>query len=188
MVTFGTNQGSITPYYEKTTPKPKTVVPRSPAPIAEATEDIPNPIIYKPPVPHQYRSKLYSFIPKMNLVLGTPLDVKYTPSVGKYEAYKKQLAKSFGREYKGPHLFDRQAYEDDLLKVPQVDGASYYQQQQQQQRQQQKQGKLVPEIGVVYSAGVRYYVPQLVFYAENEDAENSVYDNNDVKHVQLRQK
>lgn len=181
MVNFGTNQGSITPYYEPTTTKPKTVVARSPAPIAEATEDIPNPIVYKPPVPHQYRSKLYSFIPKMNLVLGTPLDIKYTPGLSKYDVYKKQLAKSFGREYKGPHLFERQAYEDELQKLPQVDGVSYYRQQQPQQ------GNFVPEIGVVYSAGVRYYVPQLVFYAQKEDAENSVYDKNDVKHVQLRQ-
>lgn len=186
MVTFGTNQGTITPLYQPTTPKSKTVVPRSPAPIAEATEDIPNPIVYKPPIPHQYRTKLYSFIPKMNLVLGTPLDIKYTPGLSKYEVYKKQMAKSLGREYTGPHLFERQAYEDEVIKaLPQADAAANYY----PQKQHQKQGNFVPEIGVVYSAGVRYYVPQLVFYAQNdEDVENSVYDSNDVKRVQqLRQ-
>lgn len=182
LVTFGTNQGSITPYVPKpTTPPPKNVVARSPAPIFEATDDIPNPIVYKPLIPHQYRSKLYSFQPNTNLLLGTPLDIKYTPILNKYQIYKKQLAKSLGREYTGPQYFERQPYEDDLKKLPQVDGSKF----QQNQQQTVKQG-YVPEIGVVYSSGVRYYVPQLVFYTQNEDAENSVYDKNDVKHVQLQ--
>lgn len=113
--------------------------------------------------------------------MGTPLDIKYTPSLNKYQIYKKQIAKAIGREYTGPQYFERQPYEDDLKKVPQEDGSKYYQEQ-----QKAKQG-YVPEIGVVYSAGVRYYVPQLVFYVQNEDAENSVYDKNDVKHVQVQQ-
>lgn len=179
MVTFGTNQGSITPLYT-TTPPPKTIVQRSPAPIYETPDDLPNPNTYRPPVPHQYRTKIYSFKPNPNLILGTPIDQKYTPALEKYEIYRKQLAKSIGRDYKGPQFFERQAYEFEPRKLFKP-VRQYYQQQPTQQQNQQ--GQYVPEIGVVFSSGVRYYVPQIPYYGENEVSENSVYDENDTKHV-----
>ncbi|KAG5872784.1 hypothetical protein JTB14_029298 [Gonioctena quinquepunctata] len=114
MVTFGTNQGPITPRQPKSTAaQERSDVYRVPAPVSEDREDIPNPNTYRPPVPHQYRTKLYSFKPSANLILGTPLDLKYTPYLQKYNIYKKQLARSFdlGVDYTGPHIFEEQDYE-----------------------------------------------------------------------------
>lgn len=46
--------------------------------------------------------------------------------------------------------------------------------------------RIVPEFGVLYSAGVRYYIPRLddVTYGDNLDQgdSNSVYDRHDIKH------
>lgn len=222
MVSFGTNQGPIVPR-PTTTPPPagrRIDYNVKPAPVYENVEDTPNPSTYRPLIPHQYRSKFFSFKPKANLILGTPLDIKFTPSLGKYEQYKRKQAKAFGYDYKGPQFFEKQAYEYELEKqrykpkpfAPagqsylqaeprsdqydpsyqqaqpnqpgyQQNQPGYYQGYQQNQQYQPSQvypAKVVPEIGIIYSGGVRYYVPQLVYYGGNH--ENSVYDQNDIKY------
>lgn len=180
MVTFGTNQGSITPLFKTTTDRPKDTSTRSPAPVFEASDDVPNPIVYKPLIPHQYRTKIYSFKPNPNLILGTPIDRKYTPALQK-DIYKQQI-KPIGRGYTGPQVFERQPYEFEPKKIR---DQQYYQvvPQQQQQLQQHQQYKYVPQIGVIYSSGLRYYVPQIAFNYNDEEQENSVYDKNEVKRV-----
>lgn len=113
MVSFGTNTGPIVPAQ----PISSTVAPnapKTPAPVYENVDDIPNPHPYKPISPHQYRNKIYEFKPHPNLILGTPIDQKYqyNPSLEKHNYYKKlKLAKALGFEYRGPALFDKQAYE-----------------------------------------------------------------------------
>lgn len=191
MVTFGTNQGSITPLFKTTTARPKEVSARSPAPVFEASDDVPNPIVYKPLVPHQYRSKIYSFKPNPNLILGTPIDQKYTPALQK-GIYKQQI-KPVGRGYTGPQVFERQAYEFEPQKIHYRDQQYHanvpqqHQQQLQQPHQQQQLYKYVPQIGVIYSSGLRYYVPQIAYDYNDEEQENSVYDKNDVKAVYHKQ-
>lgn len=206
MVTFGTNQGPIEP--KEPRPKsqqaePKSLNVRDPAPVSEEQEDIPNPNIYRPPVPHQYRSKLYSYKPPANLVLGTPLDQKYTSSLEKLNYYnRKQFARSFGLDYTGPHAFDKQAYEylerkPTTLQLALKYNKPYYSEQiekrldaPQGNRGEYVNGKFVPQIGIIYSSGVRYYVPQFVQPAQltnnvaenNPEDENSVYDNYDEKY------
>lgn len=189
MVSFGTKQGPIVPPSTTASPPVARRIDYNvqPAPVYERVEDTPNPNIYRAPTPRQYRNKFFTYKPKPNLILGTPLDIKYTPGLGKYEQYKRKTAKAFGFDYKGPQYFEKQAYEYDLEKdkpsqpfstqvpyyqpaEPRIDARNY---------QNQPHGNLVPSIGIVYSSGVRYYVPQLVYY--NEDQQNSVYDHHDVK-------
>lgn len=161
--------------------------------MSERSDDIPNPSTYRPLVPSQYRSKLYSYKPKPDLILGTPLDRKYS-SLGydKYNLYKKQYAKSaeLGKEYRGPQLFDKQQYEYDR------------EQEEAKKRPQGRQAyqvvpvivyrsgrNSVPQIGILYSSGIRYYVPLVPFYSNNAgraEDENSVYDNNDYYNYQYR--
>lgn len=191
MVTFGTNRGPIVPP-TKTTSIPSTARQRSlnPAPVIERIDDdTPNPIHYRPLIPHQYRTKIYSYKPNPNLIFGTPIDQKYTPNFAKYNIYKKKQAKALGLDYRGPHVFDRQAYEDNYYKEQQnlLRRNFNYQEptrqelnlQTPQQNNYNYHGKSVPEIGIVYSSGLRYYVPQIV--PDNE--ENSVYNRNEWKYV-----
>lgn len=176
MVAFGTNQGSITPLFKTTTVSPpKDASARSPAPIFEATDDVPNPIVYKPLVPHQYRSNIYSFKPNPNLILGTPLDQKYTPAL-QHNFYRKQQMKPLGRDYRGPQVFDQEIYEFQPQKI----SKQYSDQQFYPTTPLLQHYKYVPQIGVIYSSGVRYYVPQIAFN-NNDEQENSVYDKNDAK-------
>lgn len=192
MVSFGTNKGPIVP--RAALPAipitERSDVPTQPAAVYEVQEDTPNPDIYRPLLPHQYRTKLLALKPSPNLILGTPLDVKYTPSEEKYDLYQKTQLKSLGRSYVGPNLFERQAYEFSDFNnkktflqpsvsyiKPQVFGGK---------------SKIVPEIGIIYSSGVRYYVPQ-IFYpvvpqeqqtqiTQEQEEENSVYDKQDHKY------
>lgn len=198
MVSFGTNQGPIIPRQSKSaTTQQKTVVTRSPAPVSEEREDVPNPNLYKAPVPHQYRTELYSFRPPSDLVLGTPLDQKYTPSVDKKQQRKQFVRDILGVEYTGPHTFEKQEYE--LLEAKKnrlawkYNKPHYFQQVtkrdegQVELSQDTGDAKYVPQIGVVYSAGVRYYIPQFVYYnqpvaSDNPDLENSIYDEEDAKY------
>ncbi|XP_057666520.1 uncharacterized protein LOC130900144 [Diorhabda carinulata] len=186
-VTFGTKEGPIEPRQPKSPQsQEKPVEYRNPAPVSEERIDIPNPNTYRPPFPHQYREKIYSYKAPSNLILGTPLDQKYTPSISKYHYYKKQLQKlDSGVDYTGPHIFEKQEYEfypktilspsvkyNKPVYVPLTD----------------KNGKYVPEIGIIYSSGVRYYIPQVVIVNSKEvndpKDENSVYDVEDAKYYQ----
>jgi hypothetical protein len=186
-VTFGTNEGPIVPRPTKSTQTQETPVEyRNPAPVSEQRVDVPNPNTYRPPLPHQYRGKLFSYKAPLNLIYGTELDKKYSPSIPKYHYYKKQLQKiNLGLDYTGPHIFEKQEYEfypktvlspsvryNKPVFVPITD----------------KTGKYVPEIGVLYSSGVRYYVPQVVIVnpeqLPNPKDENSVYDVEDAKNYQ----
>ncbi|XP_068904077.1 uncharacterized protein GV1 [Tenebrio molitor] len=182
MVTFGTNQGPIEPPETTSKPIPRTLDNRNPAPVSEQPDDVPNSQTYRPPVPHQYRTKIYAQRPPPTLILGTPIDRKFTPEVNKYDAYKKQ-GRVVGVEYTGPHVFEKQEYEvlEEKRARPVWYPRPHYQQVQPQQQQQQQ--KAVPEIGIVYSAGVRYYVPQIVYVQprQEEEQENSVYDHKDEK-------
>lgn len=183
MVKYGTSSGPIEP---KTnfipTPYPRNVEPSSPAPVSEAAEDLPNPTTYRPLIPHQYRTKLYSYKPKSNLIFGTPLDAKYTPGIGKYDIYKKMQLKRLDLGYTGPNLFEKQDYENLPRKTFLNPSVSYVKP---QYYEKKSQAKYVPEIGVVYSSGVKYYVPQIFFqYSQIPDnnQENSVYDVEDRKY------
>lgn len=191
MVTFGTSKGPIIPRQIDPSKRlqPKTIVPRSPAPVREYQEDVPNPNYYKPALPHQYRTKLYSLKPNPNLILGTPLDQRYTPSLQKYDLHRKQYSRNLGLDYTGPHTFDVQDYEIYELKKTTLQPSTKYTDQELQHRTKANQNtKYVPEIGVVYSSGVRYYVPQVVYYDSNEAGKdsNSVYDQNDEKYYFYR--
>ncbi|XP_076269591.1 GV1 [Rhynchophorus ferrugineus] len=188
MVTFGTSKGPIIPRqidFSKSL-QPRNIAPRSPAPVNEYQEDIPNPNFYKPLVPHQYRTKLYSVQPNPNLLLGTPLDQRYTPSLQKYDFLRKQYSRSLTPDYTGPHIFDVQDYElYDLKKTTLQPSRKYTEQELEHRVKPDQKSKFVPEIGVVYSAGLRYYVPQVVYFDQKgggED-ENSVYDKNDDKYL-----
>nr|CAI5833980.1 unnamed protein product [Callosobruchus analis] len=191
MVTFGTNQGPIVPRQRQpksTAAQERTLPPRNPAPVSEERDDIPNPIQYQPPVPHQYRTKLYSLKPSPNLILGTPLDIKYAQSLNKYTLTKKDLAKSLklGRDYTGPHFFEKQPYEFLLEKKTYLKPVKPAYFDQALDRSDDIKAKYVPQIGIVYSAGIRYYVPQFLLQnvkpLRNPEDENSVYDVNDVKY------
>lgn len=191
MVSFGTNPGPIVPRQPKSLSAQERSysVNKNPAPVSEQPEDIPEPSQYKPLIPHQYRTKLYAIKPPSNLILGTPLDQKYTPALQKY-AFDKKNARSIGVDYTGPHFFEVQDYEIEraktLLKpsirytrpvfVPQVPKRN---------ENQYFNGKYVPQIGVVYSSGVRYYIPQIVSYKKEPERnpvdENSVYGVEDQK-------
>ncbi|XP_050307267.1 uncharacterized protein LOC126744003 [Anthonomus grandis grandis] len=187
MVEFGTSKGPIIPKdIPRNSIQQKTIVPRSPAPVREERHiaDTPNPNQYQPPVPHQYRTKIYSFKPNPNLILGTPLDQKYTPSLPKYNLQKKQYSRSLGLDYTGPHLFEVQPYQYYEVKKTTLQPSTKYREE--ERIKTNKQAKYVPQIGVVYSGGVRYYVPQIVYLMQNKEAageeENSVYDKSDEKY------
>ncbi|GJQ86687.1 hypothetical protein Trydic_g14768 [Trypoxylus dichotomus] len=183
MVSFGTNDGPIVPRQTTTTLPPR--IDANPAPVFEKPEDVPNPSIYKPLVPHQYRSKIFSYKPHPNLILGTPLDIKYTPSLNKY-AQKKRQIKSLGTGYRGPQVFEKQDYEYDLEKQrsPLVEArvaeSRSYSEDSSEYQSTNQQSNLVPQIGIIYSSGVRYYVPQI--YDHSSEENNSVYDGNDRKY------
>lgn len=179
MVSFGTNQGPILPPSPKATPLTSSIA-RNPAPVQERYEDLPNPTIYRPIIPHQYRSKIYSLKPNPNLILGSPIDQKYTPIIEKYNIYKKKQAKSLGIDYTGPHIFERQDYEYDYIRQQKLKAET--EERRYLQAESNPQPKYVPEIGVLYSSGVRYYVPQIV--RDTRSNENSIYDSNEVKHIQ----
>lgn len=194
MVSFGTNQGPIVPRQPKSTSaqeRSATTVSRNPAPVSEEREDVPNPYQYRPLIPHQYRTKLYSFKPQTNLILGTPLDVKFTPSLQKYNLRKKDIGRSLklGVDYTGPHIFEKQDYEVYNLKTTLQPSRRYSKPHYYQVIDKKTDGsdnKFVPQIGIVYSSGVRYYIPQIVYYNPQSKAqaleENSVYDINDNKY------
>ncbi|XP_072396890.1 uncharacterized protein GV1 [Diabrotica undecimpunctata] len=190
MVSFGTNQGPIVPRKPKSTASEEgTVVSRSPAPVSEERVDVPNPNTYRPPYPHQYREKLYAYKAPSNLIFGTPLDQKFTPSIPKYHYYKKQLQKlNLGVDATGPHIFEKQDYEfyPKTLLAPSV---RYNKPVYIPISNQVTGDKSVPEIGVIYSSGVRYYIPQVVVVNQqqplpNPKDENSVYDVEDAKYYQ----
>lgn len=190
MVSFGTSQGPIVPRQPKSLAAQERIIGfnKNPAPVSEQIVDTPNPNHYQPLVPHQYRTKLYALKPPANLILGTPLDQKFTPALQKY-ALSKIYSRSIGVDYTGPHIFDVQDYEIEQAKtqlkpsvrytrpvltpqqVPKSTGYQYF------------NGKYVPQIGVVYSSGVRYYIPQIVAYSRqpirNPVDENSVYGTED---------
>ncbi|XP_074040131.1 GV1 [Leptinotarsa decemlineata] len=193
MVSFGTNQGPIIPRQPKSTAaQERSAVVRVPAPVSEDREDVPNPNTYRPPVPHQYRSKLYSFKPSANLILGTPIDIKYTPALQKYNLYRKQFARSFnsGVDYTGPHVFEKQDYEFFGTKTTLQPSEKYFKHLQESKTNEANNvSKYVPQIGVLYSAGVRYYIPQIVYVNQEEktgnpEEENSVYGVEDEKYYQ----
>ncbi|KAJ8941015.1 hypothetical protein NQ318_006444 [Aromia moschata] len=196
MVSFGTNEGPIVPRQPKAaTVQQRTVVP-SPAPVSEIREDVPNPNQYKPLIPRQYRTKIFSLKPPANLLLGTPLDQKYTPALQKKD-YSKGL--NLGVDYTGPHIFEKQDYETEIYNAKKelhralkYHKPQYYQQVQKTTEQTVDANstaatKYVPQIGVIYLAGVRYYIPQVAYLtpqknSQNPEEENSVYDNHDVKY------
>lgn len=182
MVSFGTNDGPIVPRLTTTTPPPQLDV--NPAPVFERPEDVPNPSIYKPLVPHQYRTRIFSHKPHPNLILGTPLDIKYTASSNKY-AHKKRQLKSLGIGYRGPQVFEKQDYEYELekqrsLSLPPREAES--RSISEESSEYQNTANSVPQIGVIYSSGLRYYVPQI--YDFSSDESNSVYDRNDRRFYQ----
>lgn len=181
MVSFGTNEGPIVPRPTTTTSPPQ--IDANPAPVFERPEDVPNPSIYKPLVPHQYRTRILSRKPHPNLILGTPLDIKYTPNLNKYNHKKRQL-KSLGIGYRGPQVFEKQDYEYDLEKQRSpsqiAESRSYSEASSEYRNGNQQQVNFVPQIGVVYSSGLRYYVPQIYDYSGEDD--NSVYDRDDRKY------
>ncbi|KAL1497023.1 hypothetical protein ABEB36_008054 [Hypothenemus hampei] len=193
MVEFGTSKGPILPKepVKIANAQTKIVVARSPAPVQEFQEDIPNPNNYQPPIPHQYRTKLYSFKPNPNLILGTPLDQFYTPSVEKYELNRKQYSRHLGPEYTGPHTFEKQDYQvQGQKKTTLLPSVRYTHQELSHRSKPDQQQKYVPQIGIVYSGGVRYYVPHIFYFTPNGQAgveENSVYDKNDEKYLVRQQ-
>lgn len=189
MVSFGTNQGPIVPPPTTTIKPPQIQEQRAPAPVSERSDDIPNPSVYKPLVPQQYRNRILSFRPNPNLILGTAQDQKYLGSSGKFNLLKQQQARAIGLDYRGPQFFEAQEYELEKLRQQQLQAGSLPKQlfqpimQPYEARRADAQASLVPEIGIVYSSGLRYYVPQFRYDDNNDDSrENSVYGRNDAKY------
>lgn len=189
MVSFGTNQGPIVPRPTTTTQVPRQVEDRRvPAPVSETSDDVPNPTVYRPLAPQQYRSRLLSFRPNPNLILGTAQDQKYLASSDKFSLLKRQQARAIGLDYRGPHYFETQQYELDkeLQRQQQIPTAKQLFQPlmpYNSRRIEEPEDNGVPEIGVVYSSGVRYYVPQFGYYNDHRDSqENSINDKNDVNY------
>lgn len=191
MVSFGTNPGPIVPRQPKSLSAQERSysVNNNPAPVSERQEDTPEPSQYKPLIPHQYRTKLYAVKPSSNLILGTPLDQKFTPALQKYFLEKK-LARSIGVDYTGPHLFEVQDYEIERAKTQLKPSVRYTRplfvpEVARNNENQYIDGKYVPQIGIVYSSGVRYYIPQIVGYKKEPERnpvdENSVYGVEDQK-------
>lgn len=99
----------------------------------------------------------------------------------KYNLHKKQYSRNLGPSYTGPHQFEKQDYEFYEIKKTTLQPSVRYSDQDLRNRiKANRQQKYVPQIGVVYSAGVRYYVPQIV--DEDGAEENSVYDKHDEKY------
>lgn len=190
MVEFGTKGGPIVPPAPTTAaPSPRRYDP--PAPVYEYQEDIPNPSTYKPIVPHQYRTKIYKYRPHPNLIFGTPVDKKYTLGYDKYVIYRK-ARKNYDLGYTGPQVFDVQEYEKENLKNRNVEiSPRSYQVPQQvpQQTDYSQKTHYVPQIGVVYTSGVRYYVPQITYFpSAYDEVDNSIYDANDLKYYKQTSK
>ncbi|KAI4464357.1 cilia- and flagella-associated protein 47 [Holotrichia oblita] len=167
MVSFGTNEGPIIPRPTTTTLPPQ--IDANPAPVFERPEDVPNPSIYKPLVPHQYRTRILSRKPHPNLILGTPLDIKYTANLNKYNHKKRQL-KSLGIGYRGPQVFEKQDYEYDLEKQRSLSLAP----------QAAESVPILKRLQNIRTGISRYYVPQIYDYSGEDD--NSVYDRDDRKY------
>lgn len=191
MVSFGTNPGPIVPRQPKSliAQERSYSVNSNPAPVTERQEDTPEPSQYKPLIPHQYRTKLYAIKPSPNLILGTPLDQKFTPALQKYFLEKKH-ARSIGVDYTGPHFFEVQDYEIERAKTQLKPSVRYTRplfvpEPTKHYDNQYIHGKYVPQIGIAYSSGVRYYIPQIVGYKtepeRNPVDENSVYGVEDQK-------
>ncbi|KAK4880004.1 hypothetical protein RN001_008150 [Aquatica leii] len=175
MVSFGTNQGPIVPPPSSTTHRTLPQDIREPAPVNEHVNDIPNPSVYRPPVPLQYRRKFLGYKPNPNLILGTAPDQKYFGSSYKFNLYKKEQARALGLDYRGPQFFEIQPYEIEreqrkaLVKSPYANDRNDY----------WGKNNEVPEIGIVYSSGVKYYVPQVLLDQRQYVDHNQVYDRND---------
>lgn len=192
MVSFGTNPGPIVPRQQKSVSAQERSysVNPTPAPVIEQQEDNPTPTPYKPLFPRQYRTKLYAIKVPANLILGTPLDQKYAPALQKY-ALDKKRSRSIGVNYTGPQIFEIQDYEIEQAKTQLKPSVRYTrpllvpQTVPQRTEFQYNNGKYVPEIGIVYSSGLRYYVPQIIAYKKQPERnpvdENSVYGVEDEK-------
>ncbi|XP_071052517.1 uncharacterized protein [Onthophagus taurus] len=184
MVSFGTNQGPIIPIQRSTTLRPPPsridVANSAPAPVFERPDDIPNPATYRALIPHQYRRKIYSHKPHPNLLLGTPVDIKYTGRFDRRKELKRQI-KSLGTGYTGPQVFEKQEYEYELEKKNDNFGLRRNDEGFTQQNQETYQRNFVPQIGIVYSSGLRYYIPQ-IDYSRSEEDSNSVYDRDDSRY------
>ncbi|KAB0798015.1 hypothetical protein PPYR_09008 [Photinus pyralis] len=179
MVTFGTKQGPIVPPTPTTTHRVPPQDLKQPAPVSEQVNDIPNPSTYKPAVPLQYRQKLLGYKPHPNLILGTATDQKYFGSSNKFNSYKREQARALGLEYSGPQYFEVQPYE-----LEREQKRILYKTQTQQYIQPRNDywsGRDVPQIGVVYSSGVKYYVPDILL-TNDAYSENDVYGKNDFKY------
>jgi len=143
-------------------------------------EDIPNPNQYRPTIPKQYRTKLYSFKQEANLILKP--SYRFQPSsLDEYNRYRIEHSRKLGPDYNGPHPFERQAYE--FLKPQQFYWDSPVKYVEQKKLREYQNQKLVPQLGVVPTvAGVRYYVPNEYYFQQNQESlidENSVYDKNE---------
>ncbi|KAJ8979344.1 hypothetical protein NQ317_012940 [Molorchus minor] len=124
------------------------------------------------------------------------------PVSRKHNLQKKDFSRdlNLGVDYTGPHIFEKQDYEisnakkDLLRQALKYNKPHYYRQIEKHNNVQTEaphnannpEEKYVPQIGIIYLSGVRYYVPQIVYYPkqeseENSVAENSVYDSQDVK-------
>jgi len=184
MVSFGTNRGPIVPRPPTTTEFPQPRI--APAPVSERSDDIPNPSVYRPLVPQQYRNRVLSFRPNPNLILGTAQDQKYLGTSDKFTLLKREQARAIGLDYKGPQFFEVQEYEIEKERQrptpKQLFQPILQPFQTRRSDQQWSQSRQVPEIGIVYSSGVRYYVPQ-ISYDDSDSYQNSVYDGNDVKYL-----
>lgn len=80
------------------------------------------------------------------------------------------LANNAGLNYRGPQTFGPEHF---APTQPRFNTVQYFG----RPRQADFNRRTVPQFGVLYSAGVRYYVPRLDDY----DSENSVYERHDVK-------
>jgi len=203
-VSFGTSgrSGPIEPAKPiSSTANP--LAPKHAAPVHEEVDDIPPPS-YKPLTPHQYRTQILSQKPKPDLVLGTPVDIKYTPALTRQDLIrqKNNYAQQVGLGYRGPVEFEIQDYQvQEQEKQQKLSPAAHFVRQYQVQRNDDnlqtsasvskqnvvpyqvvdnnqqphnyyynynsnQQGS-VPQIGVIYSSGIRYYIPQYFYQDVN---------------------
>ncbi|KAF5288918.1 hypothetical protein FQA39_LY03797 [Lamprigera yunnana] len=160
VVSYGTNRGPIVSPPSTTTHRTLPQDIKEPAPVSENTDDIANPTDYKPAVPLQYRHTLLGFKPNPNLILGTAPDRKFYGSSYKYTLYKREQARALGLDYRGPQFFEIQPYEleREQKKVATKEKTSFSDKTDYSWRT----GTEVPQIGVVYSSGVKYYIPQII--------------------------
>ncbi|KAK5646873.1 hypothetical protein RI129_005337 [Pyrocoelia pectoralis] len=179
MVSFGTNKGPIVPPTSTTTQRLPPEAIRQPAPVSEKVNDVPNPSTYRPALPLQYRQKLLGYKPNPNLILGTATDQKFLGSSYKFNLYKREQARALGYEYTGPQYFEIQPYE--LEKEQKRILSKTQEQQYVEPRNDYWNGREVPQIGVVYSSGVKYYVPDILL-TNDAYSENEVYGKHDLKY------